>query len=90
MQLSRLESEEVIDAIALMGKSLWDGLGSIWAVFDRTMVVYWSRRPNALPAGRAKVDRFCLRQFIVSSVGLNLQHPHRHPRILAFRGRKGM
>ena len=46
MQLSRVESAEVIDAIAPCEQVVLGWLRTIWAVFDRTMVVYWSRRLN--------------------------------------------
>jgi hypothetical protein len=45
MQLGRLKSAEMIDAIALMTKSFL--LRTILDVFDRTVVAYWSRHAGA-------------------------------------------
>jgi hypothetical protein len=45
-QLSGLESADTIEPISVMVSSVLGSFRTIWAAFDRTMVVYWSWDPK--------------------------------------------
>jgi hypothetical protein len=47
MELSGLESADIIETISVVVSSILGWFRTIWDGFDRTMVVYWSCEPKA-------------------------------------------